>query len=409
MRTFLTTLVLALTFTVAVQAQDRLIEPYLEKGDLAAARQAVTAALEGSPKSEQLLLQLALVQLLQSVETYSQQMYGMGLKESLFGGMIPFLRFPVEPNPVPSPATNQKARQSVDALSKGLAEARQTLSEIPDSWDGRLPLRLGRVRMDFDGDGVARPKEELWRLVDALNPGMPLDEKTARQFGMHLDAGDVRWLEGYCHLLNGLADMALAYDTQRLFDHTGHLFFQNAESPFPFLVSVQSGEEEWMESLVDAVAFLHLLDLPLLEAGRLADALGHFREVIALSRRSWNNIISEKDNQHEWIPNPSQRSVIPGWEVTAEMIEQWLAFLTEADSVLAGETLLPFWRELPAGQGLNLNKVFTQPQRFDAVLWMQGTAAAPYLEEGRVTPRELWDRLDRVFGGQFLGFAAWFN
>ena len=45
----------------------------------------------------------------------------------------------------------------------------------------------------------------------------------------------------------------------------------------------------------------------------------------------------------------------------------------------------------------------------DLILWVQGTAAAPYLEAGTVTQPEVWTRLLRVFRGEFIGFAIWFN
>ena len=46
---------------------------------------------------------------------------------------------------------------------------------------------------------------------------------------------------------------------------------------------------------------------------------------------------------------------------------------------------------------------------FDLVLWVQGTAAAPYLEKGPKTKPETWRRLQTIFQGQFIGFAFWFN
>ena len=42
-------------------------------------------------------------------------------------------------------------------------------------------------------------------------------------------------------------------------------------------------------------------------------------------------------------------------------------------------------REFEA-QGVNLRRVFTEPQStFDVIEWVQGTAATPYLEYGSVT------------------------
>ena len=52
---------------------------------------------------------------------------------------------------------------------------------------------------------------------------------------------------------------------------------------------------------------------------------------------------------------------------------------------------------------MNLRRVFTEPREMDPILWVQGTAAAPYLEAGTVTKPEVWTRLLRVFRGEFIG------
>ena len=128
----------------------------------------------------------------------------------------------------------------------------------------------------------------------------------------------------------------------------------------------------------------------------------------ALSRQSWKLILAETDNDREWLPNPKQKTVIPNAVVTQPMIDSWLSFLDEADNLLEGKKLLPFWRR-PEVRGINLNKVFTQPRGFDLVLWVQGTYAVPYLEFGKQTDPSVWGRLLQVFRGQFFQFAAWFN
>ena len=92
-----------------------------------------------------------------------------------------------------------------------------------------------------------------------------------------------------------------------------------------------------------------------------------------------------------------------------EMIAHWQKFLDESQSLLAGKTLAPFWRG-DGGKGVNLRKVFTEPTTLDPVLWIQGTAAAPYLEQGNITDPNTWKDIWGAFGRQsFLGFAVWFN
>src|SRR5271165_233657 len=91
------------------------------------------------------------------------------------------------------------------------------------------------------------------------------------------------------------------------------------------------------------------------------------------------------------VPNTKQHSVMPNGAVTIEMIKGWLEFLEEASSILKGEKLIPFWRPVPES-GINIKRVFTEPRTFDLVLWVQGTAAAPYLEKGPCTSAETWTR-----------------
>jgi hypothetical protein len=130
--------------------------------------------------------------------------------------------------------------------------------------------------------------------------------------------------------------------------------------------------------------------------------------MVALSRQSWDSILAETDDDREWIPGPSQASVIPRLTMDAARIEAWRSFLDEAEAVLQGEKLIPFWRP-GFTRGVNLNKAFTKPRDFDLVLWVQGTAALVYLEEGEFSRPETWGEFQRVFGGEFLGFAMWIN
>lgn len=110
----------------------------------------------------------------------------------------------------------------------------------------------------------------------------------------------------------------------------------------------------------------------------LTTALQNLQTVTVLNRQSWKLILAETDNDREWLPNPRQKAVIPNAAVTQPMIDSWLSFINETDVLLAGKKLVPFWRQREA-RGINLNKVFTQPSSFDLVLWVQETAAAPYL------------------------------
>ena len=181
------------------------------------------------------------------------------------------------------------------------------------------------------------------------------------------------------------------------------------ESPYAFLnEEPRRANGLPVNEILDAIAAIHLMNFPVSEPKRMTAALVHLNSVITLSRESWKGYLAETDDDHEWIPNPKQTGVIPNVKVTDEMVQGWMGFLNEAESILAGKKLVPFWRGKP-GKGVNIRRVFTEPRPFDLVLWVQGTAAVPYLEEGPVTTGETWQRLQRLFGGEFIGFAFWFN
>lgn len=137
-------------------------------------------------------------------------------------------------------------------------------------------------------------------------------------------------------------------------------------------------------------------------------SLAHLESVIDHSRQSWKAIQAETDDDREWIPNSKQTGVIPGVRVTEEMIAGWHEFLNEGEKMLSGKKLIPHWR-LKAEYGINLRRVFLEPREFDVVMWAHGAAAVPYAEKGIVVRGETWNRMEQIFGGQFIGFAFWFN
>ena len=142
------------------------------------------------------------------------------------------------------------------------------------------------------------------------------------------------------------------------------------------------------------------------EPERLKAALSHLEKVVALSRESWGYILAETDDEAEWIPSPRQKNGAIGMPVTQETVEGWMLFLDEFEAILKGEKLVPHWR---LARGINIRRVFLEPRAFDPILWAQGSAALPYLEDGPVTDAATWNRMMAMFSGNFFGFAVWFN
>ncbi len=384
---------------------------YLAEGRIKAGVAELTQNLAADPGDDSLRFAVGFLQFVRAVEKLGQAWHRYGLRTQRgFASMIPFLRIPVPQREDPLPITNRDFRKTLNDFIDDLAACEETLSSIRSDAVS-LSVFFGRAHFDFDADGQVSEQEALWRIYQQLNRGVEITAQQASDFVIKFDAGDVKWLRAYCHLLSGFLEVYLTYDDSRLFAHTAHLFFEKPQIPYDFLLQRKQGQENYWADygvFLDAIALVHLLDFPVQEAERSRKALAHFRQVTALSRESWRLYRAETDDDWEWIPNPGQTGVIPGVKVTAEMVQQWLAFLDEIDNILSGEKLIPFWRGTQE-QGVNLKRVFTDPRRFDLILWVQGTAAAPYLEKGILTSVEFWNQLMQSFNGRFVGFALWFN
>jgi hypothetical protein len=409
-RTLITLLALTpmLVARGAKAADEPMAEKYLLEGRLADGEKALLGALEQSPKDAQARFGLGAIRFVRGVERMVQSFHRFGLRD-LGRGMVPFLRLPVPTNPEPRPIRYEDLRAIFEDFATDMAAAEAALAMVDDPAI-KLPLHFGLIRLDFDGDGMASDEETLWKIYARLNPGAAITPENSKSFLITFDRGDVAWLRGYCHLLGALADFYLAHDGRDLFNHSAHLAFANPQTPFPFLRlhAERPGQLDTNE-IIDAVAMVHMIRLPLSDAKRMTSALRHLEAMIALSRESWKFYEAETDDDHEWIPNPKQHTVIPGVLVSSEMVKGWREFLDEAERILAGKVLVPFWRERAGSRGINLRRVFTEPRGFDLVLWIQGTSAAPYMEDGPITKPEVWARLQRVFAGEFVGFAFWFN
>jgi hypothetical protein len=396
-------------FSPDSHAADRPVaEKYLHAGQLAAGEKAILEELKRNPADDQARFGLGVLQFLRAVEHMGQSFYYYGLRSDRMQ-QVPLLRLPVPLNRQPHRMTYADARKILENLVQDLQKAETTLAAVRRE-DVKLPLRLAEVKLDFVGAGVAGEsfRTLLARYRGAANTS-PSGEN--RDLLVVFDRGDVAWLRGYCHLLMAMAEMALTFDGRKLFECTGHIFFAKIETPHKFLLTLKPNGESFTGpgglDLVDIVAFIHLIRLPVAEPQRAKSAHAHLRQMLALSRESWKHILAETDDDHEWIPNPRQKGVL-GVPVTQAMVDSWLEFVDEAEALLDGKRLAPFWRG-DERRGVNLRRAFFEPRPFDLVLWVQGTAATPYLDSGPLTKREVWDRLRDVFRGQFFGIALWFN
>ena len=421
----------------AVKDKAPLVEKYLLDGRLKEGDVALSNHLKEHASDDQARFGLGVLQFLRAVEGLGQSLTHYGVRTHNNSGFIlPFLRLPATTNENCKKIDYAQARKIIDTFQKQLMQAEATLSAISDA-EVKLPLHFGMIKLDLNGTGhqLHSPSNQpaqsdhestkqshtaensddnrsLWKVYAKLTNSTNIPIEKAEQFFIKFDRGDVHWLRGYCHLLSTVCDIYLAHDSKDLFERTAHLFFTKVDSPYAFLSkakrirSIGGGDLE----VFDLIAFVHLIRCDVVEPKRMASALNHLQAVIDQSRETWKWIMAEEDDDHEWLPNPRQTGVIPNARVTEQMVVAWAGIMTESEKILSGELLIPFWRGSESDRrGINLRKVFLQPRQFDLVLWVQGSAAAPYLEEGKLSKGRTWRDLRGEFGSHFPGFALWFN
>lgn len=391
--------------TTGLAADRPLAEQYLHAGRLAEGETSLQDRLKAEPADDEARFGLGTVQFIRGVERLGQSLYRYGAAPQL-GTMleVPFLRLPVPNNPNPEQITYEKLRSVFRDLLADLKLSEQTLAAIKSD-DVKLTLSVGKIRLDLNSDGKADDEFStiLSRYLRRQNP--------AKLAGLEIafDRGDVDWLRGYCHLLSALLEINLAHDGQELFAFAAPYFFARTETTIaPELRPALNNDRGFdFDLLFDAIAVVHLIHLPVIEPERMLAAREHLLRVFELSRQSWKFILAENDNDREWIPNPRQVGAL-GIPIRQDQIDAWLGFVDEGRALLEGTRLVPFWRGTRA-RGINLKRVFTEPRTFDLVLWVQGSGAVPYIEEGPQTNQAVWNNLQRVFGGDLFTFGVWFN
>ena len=378
------------------------VEEFLVSGKIADGRAAMKKRVEAHPLDSEAQLAVGVFATLEAVENLAQNLHKYGLRRE--SPRLPFVRLPVPANPNPEKLTYVKWRLVIEEFIDDLAVADAELSQVDDA-EVKLKLPIGKIRLDLNGDGEVEEDETFWKIFAAMAMrGAELDEKNQR-FEIGFDMADVHWLIGYTHVLRAMSEAYLAYDTEEFFNNTAAVFFEGVDSPLDEVQAWQSSR--FRDNIADLILAIHLVDFEVTEPQRMEAARQHLLTMISHSRLMWAYSIKETDDDREWIPNANQTSLTP-LTVNQGRIDAWADFLDEAELVLEGEKLLPHWR-FKDSHGINLRRVFTEPTRFDLVGWAHGVSVMPYVEEGELVSPAVSQRLGRTFGGQFLGFAFWFN
>ncbi len=121
-------------------------------------------------------------------------------------------RLPVPDNPKPEELTYEAIRKVLATFVANLSGAEATLGQI-HSEEVDLPLNLGHVGLDLDGDGKGSDKSLRRMFAVVTGSERWLNEQVAQQLLTDFDGSDVPWLRAYCHLLIAIAEFPLAHDS----------------------------------------------------------------------------------------------------------------------------------------------------------------------------------------------------
>ena len=389
-------------------AQDSELQRMLAHGQLADAKQLLHGELTTRPDNLT-QAQLGIVHVLEAVQGLADDSHRYGLYAQRWMG-APLLRLPVKDNPTPEAMTYDDFRKMIDRFRQRLVEAEEMLAAV-EANDQKWRIELGKVGIDLNADDEIGERENLYVIMRSIQQpwfGRNVNENLPAT-DLAIDYADIVWLQGYCNFLAATCDMVLAYDEREMFELTGHIAFRGAQTRHEFL-RPQDNTRDW-SPFADLIAAIHLFDFPVVEPERMKSAHAHLLKTINLSRKAWQAVLAETDDDKEWIAGPDQTVAIKslGMSLNRQQAAEWPKVLDEAEAVLKGEKLLPLWRTPAPDQGINLRRVFHEPRNFDLVLWIQQSGVMPFVEQGDVTDAATWARFQRSFGGNLIGFSFWLN
>ncbi|MEO0982481.1 MAG: hypothetical protein AAFX03_07495 [Pseudomonadota bacterium] len=292
------------------------------------------------------------------------------------------------------------------AMAAGLRHLGEAEAALEAAAEGEFAAEvpLDAIWFDIDLDG----ERAEWESLFAIMGGLGAAPEDGFDGVIRFDTADADWLAAYVHVMSGMAELTLALDPTPAIEAV----FEGRQTMEAF-GPVQGTGFVGDDTLPDTIAAVVTTFRGVPDAARTRAAHAHFKQMIAHNRAFWSKVAAETDNDREWLPNASQTSAF-GVTVDEETAQGWQDVLTEIEAILDGEALVPYWRVsnefgVEEGVGINIRKVFENPGDMDLILWVQGAAAAPYLERGRLANLEAWNRFTTMTRGDSLMLAAWFN
>jgi len=364
---------------------------------------------------------VGLLSFIQGVEHFGQGLYRHGFASPDAGPIMGApLAMPVPVNPNPEPLDYDKFRAILQLLVDDMDAARDALLTAGETGDYVVPVEVLKVRIDLDGDGKGSDSESVGNVLNAMfgaatvpgptDPGAPAPTPPVPPDStIGFDRADAIWLAGYSQVLAAQADFLLAHDFRALFDTTFHRLFPRAGLPMQDYTRATGTlmlDPESDNAIADALAAIHHLNWPVTDADRLKRVLARFKAITDLSRRNWEAILAETDDNRELLPSPKQTGITPDAKISEAQVKAWMATLDTADLILDGKLLLPHWR---FQKGFDLKAYFETAKKTDLVMLITGYDALPFLKDGPIASAASFAEANAVFGDALIGYAFWFN
>ena len=354
----------------------------------------------GGPTPDELFA-LGGTKFLRAIERGLQLRYRYGVSPEL--DMLPVLRLPIPPNPNPEPFRDEVIEELFAQIEADMAAAIKALDRIGDADDVGVIIDPERIWFDIDGDGVMTEGESLPEIV-GWTLGLRLNDNQ-RMPTIRFDTSDAAWLSAYAHLISAFAEAVLALSPTEAIAEVraaseGYQALNDATGGFARMDAQFGGGVDIAATLLTAIQ-----QQPDPDHSRAV--LAHLEAVIADNRVFWTRLAAETDNDREWIPSDAQTTAL-ALTFPQGLGDTWLAVLSEAEELLKGERLLPYWR-LGEGAGLNLRKLLTDPPEIDIIGFVHGGSLLPYAEEGELMSTDALRQFERLVRGESILFAVMLN
>jgi len=320
------------------------------------------------------------VRFLAGLERALQLRYAVGLSEGLaVASGVPVLGLPIAENPSPEPFEPGMIDDLFRGVESDMAGALAALSTIQDSDEVAVEIDTADLWFDIDANGIRAPGEGVMEVAAfALAGGFRTEVPSTT---IRFDTADAAWLSAYAHLLSGLSEAILALAPSdaiaRVLD--ARAAFEALGLPPPKYDYLFGGD---MGDTADLLAMFVMAVEGQPDPARSRATRDHLLATVQDNRRFWSLVPREGDDDREWIPNKNQHSAT-GLPFPPDTGARWLAVLSDAEGVLKGDLLIPFWRVGP-GAGLDLHALLENPPELDVAGMIQGATFTPFLREGRL-------------------------